>query len=429
MIKILVLALYYFILLTLVMYTVKEYKDILHPIFISGIIWIFLPTLYEIFCLFNSSMVQLSSKFYLCVLCYFIPLFVLCNLSNNRIRQKKVLYDLVSENEDIQYTVSQNIKLINFFVKLEIILNFLLIYKLFSFTGTFNYKEAIIIFRWYQVYHPEAFTGAIKYLRYAFSFTAPTLCYIYLYHSKHKKIETVTLILQTAIILPIYASKGFIMKYFLIVVVLLYLNKKLNIRSLLVLILLGLGGIYALSMIRDSSFLSELTYLDYIFTYLLSPLPAFDKLINGEIYLSDMPFGSRSWAFLYRVSNRLFHTPLPPKDSAVINYVKLVAPSGSIIETNVYTGMGKHYMDFGIAGIIFYGALFGLVLGFIYRGFASDKLNFLQIAYILILYCVFFQFFGDEFFGFLSMPLQDLLCAFFICNKFRIRSQNYTLKF
>ena len=407
------------VMVLILIFIVKKYKDIFHPICINGLIWLIFPLFYEILCVFYSNMEFLSDKFFVYILSYFIIFTIFCEIAiNGKRREKKNALISVAVLDSNKKRLLQNTKHLKHLMQLECFLNILLILEIFRTVNTWNYSQAMVMFRYYQVFEPQKFSLILRLLRYTFSLTAPTICYVYLFHPKHKKIYSTVLILQCCIILPIYGSKGFIMKFFLLFFFMLYFNGKINPSSLIILFITGVVGIYFMTMVRDASFMSDYTYLDYIFVYALTPFKAFDGMINGLVPFPDRPIGSRSWGFFYRVASRLFGFALPPAEERY--WVNIPAPSGQDVPTNVFTGLGNHYMDFGLIGIMMYGALFGIVLGLLYRGFAAKRDNPIKMVYILISYCIVFQFFGDELFGFMSMPLQDLIASFIVFKRLRI---------
>lgn len=91
------------------------------------------------------------------------------------------------------------------------------------------------------------------------------------------------------------------------------------------------------------------------------------------------------------------------------------------VPTNVFTSFGNFFMDYGYFGCLIYAVIMAISFGYIYRKFVYSSNHDLQIVYALLIYCLVFQFFGDFFFQFLSMTLQDVLCAAIVVRKIKIR--------
>lgn len=81
----------------------------------------------------------------------------------------------------------------------------------------------------------------------------------------------------------------------------LYKNGKLRIKYLLISILVLLGLVSLVSIGRaDYNFESDSGVLNFVYIYTLSPLTAFDSLINNEITISEGTIGSSTFTFLYK---------------------------------------------------------------------------------------------------------------------------------
>ena len=193
-----------------------------------------------------------------------------------------------------------------------------------------------------------------------------------------------------------------------------------NFMLILITLLAIFELIYFMTMSRDSSFMETFSFMDYIFVYLLSSLPAFDMLINGDVNFGLFTGGSQTFSFLYRIASKFGLYAFPETDKMFIN----IPAKHGYVPTNVYTGLAKSYMDFGNYGCIIYGILLGLFFASLYRmSISSHKCQYI-LFYLLTIYCLVFIFFGDLFFGFFSMILQDFLCAIIVSKKIKLYGRN-----
>ena len=406
------MRLFYFILLFVVILTCyRLHKDVLHPIILSCSFWFLFPLCYELLCLSNSRYWVLTDKFYYIISLYLIPfifftVFFIGDFTGRR------------RYTNIGNKVSTEKKVyIHNLINLCLIGNFLLIIRIFLLCHTFNIISAISVFRVITTEKRYLITPDITLLLYIFSITPPLCCYIFLNKIKINRIKLIFFIIEFLIITVLYVSKGRIMKYFIMIFAILLLNRKLSLKIFLFGSIGIFGLVFSMTMIRDKNFMENFSFLDYMFVYFLSPLPAFDMLINDIVPYDIGPFGGRTLGFFYRVFVRLFGGTAPSYSKM---FIGIPAKVGQV-PTNVFTCFGSSYMDYGVFGLFIFGFFTALVFGSAYKkSFYLGKSEFI-IFYILIIYCLIFQFFGDFFFQFLSVPLQDLLCSYLVVRTIRTR--------
>lgn len=148
---------------------------------------------------------------------------------------------------------------------------------------------------------------------------------------------------------------------------------------------------------------NALTMKDNFITYLISPLPAFDRYISVD----------RVWG----MGENIFRTPI-----AVLEAIGFDVKAVSLVQdyvfvpipTNVYTVYQPYYADFKEIGIVVIPFILGLMHGFLYR--MADKGNFFFIfIFSLSLYPLLMQHFQDQYFNLMSTWIQYTfwLCLFF----------------
>lgn len=399
------IKIFYFVFLFVVnRVSYKIHKDVLHPIFICSAMWFVLPLLYELLSSTSSNYYVLSDKFYAIIISFFISfiLFTIFIVKGHCRKGKITINDIPTEH-------------IHNLLHFCMLCNFIVIIRILLLCRTVNIAYAIMRFRVIVTETPYMISPDIKLLLYIFSITPPLFCYIFLFRCKVKKLELVLFSIEFLLMTLLYVSKGRMMKYFIMIFCILLLKNKLNLRTVLFSIGIVFGLIFFMTMSRDKNFMKNFTFLDYIFVYVLSPLPAFDMLINGKVDFGGMTNGIRTFIFPLRVFSKFTGWQLPVFDKMFIN---IPAKQGAV-PTNVYTSLSNSYMDFGNFGCMIYGLLVALCFGTAYRMFAVSKKKEYTLFYLLIVYCIVFQFFGDLFFAFFSMVIQDFICAIIVVRKFK----------
>lgn len=391
----------------------RIYRNVLHPIIVTTIVWLLFPLAYEIICLTNSHYHRLSANFYIVVFfCFYIPFVIICvlmngNVSTNQLAIRENIANPTSEDE-----TSERIEHVSFLTTLAIIFDALLIVSLFRWAGTWNLAREINLYRYAQLHNQESFTTSVNILNHLFGLSMPLLIYIFMYKLPIKKAKIIIILLETALIEIMIASKSILIKAAVIIFCVLLIKKKLNKRNVIMLFTLMMIAMYFVTMSRDSAFVTNETMGDYIFTYLFFSLPAFDMLVSGDVPFNTSAFGSQTLGFFYRFFGKIFGTSIPE-----INQIHTTIPlSNGTTTANVFTSLGMYYVDFGYVGIIIYAILLAFIFSLFYKsGFVKGNKVFI-VFYILEIYTLFTGFFGDVFFSYLSQPIQDLFWAFVVAS-------------
>lgn len=153
---------------------------------------------------------------------------------------------------------------------------------------------------------------------------------------------------------------------------------------------------------------SDSPLLDYLYIYILSPLPAFDMLLNSQYLLDAGEPGSGTFVFFYNFVNSLGANF---KIASSGDWVNVPLP------TNVFTTMRGYYLDWGMAGILVMSVVMGLVWGELYRLQKSGN-RFYVLFYALMISGFFFQSFGDYFWMTLSITIQYFVFSLILTKKF-----------
>ena len=208
----------------------------------------------------------------------------------------------------------------------------------------------------------------------------------------------VLLALVLLLIVSIFKSnKTSVLSIFIGLLYVLKIRHNLKIRYLLLVVIIIVGLLVLISLNRgDFDFESDGQIQNYLYIYLLSPLTAFDLLLNGDIVLDPGVWGSGTLAFLYKLIN-FFGGTL--EISQLGTWVNVPLP------TNVFTTMRGFYLDGGFLGIFIMSCVLGIIWGGLYA-FQLARNKIFLLFYAMMLGSLFFQSFGDYFFYSFSMTLQ-----------------------
>lgn len=203
-------------------------------------------------------------------------------------------------------------------------------------------------------------------------------------------------------------TKGKILELFITLVYILSHKKKIKWSHIIIIACLVLLLLASMSLVRDD--VEEIAFLELIVIYTLSPLTAFDQVLNFGNFI---PTYNGVYTF-----KRIYDVLLPGTlasnyGNAVTGWIMVPLP------TNVYTIMYNYYLDFGMWGIGFMGCLMGTMWGIIYNYVRKHILSFV-LMYSLMCYTLIFQFFGDWFFNMLSLSIQVIMYSIIIFLRFRL---------
>lgn len=393
--------LFFIVLFFLIFFSLKRFNDILNPIFINSIIWFGFTLIYEVFCLTSANYRKLSEQYYIYVFSYCI-VFTIFVLFITRHIKKKNLNNRFNR-------VEEHIPIIDKLLLASVVFNAILIVRFFMITETINIGDAIQTMRIMSVEEENFFTWDVSFLIFLFNFSPLLLSYIFLYKVRIKKKYWLgILIVEMMLVALLLSTKGRIFRFSLLIMLLfLYSNVKRKKLLIGICAIAGCLGVFFLTSSRDSAFFQYHSWQDYLFLYLLSPLPALDRLLSEElVFLSD-GFAARCGAFFYRVFNKIFGTEIPEYiDPGFID----IPLSTNSIQTNVFTLLGPYYMDFEFIGSVFCAIIYAIIFGYSYK-LMSVKGRAFSVFYFINIPYLFLQFFGDFIIPTFSITIQEFLCA------------------
>lgn len=224
--------------------------------------------------------------------------------------------------------------------------------------------------------------------------------------SKLKKIFLLFLLILTSFIKMNKTS--FFTLFFLIILILKY-NNKLKLKNIIFLLCSLIVLVFSLVAIRgDANTLSDFSIAKYLYIYILSPLTAFDFVVQSKI-----PVINNVGGYTFVFFNRLLSVVGLNLNTSIWGpWVNVPLP------TNVFTVFAPYYIDFGIIGIIIFASIQGMFWGCIYN-FQKRNLLIFKIFYSVYIYSIFLQFFSDYFFYTFSVIIQYILFSILIVCKIK----------
>lgn len=358
-------------------------KDIFHPSVIVSGLW---GTLLLLYCYLNHPLWDLSERFCLAISLWVFPFTCIAYLFS-KIPLKSCM---LSKGCVI------DTKFYNRLYPYVLICNLLFIIFIIYYAGGMNFQAIRLLLV------EKELPPIISLLYYINTFLSVYVLYGLL-NIEHFKKRKIYIILAFLLLTAIFKSNktGFL-ALFVSCLYILKVKGKFSVKYLFFSILLLVTLLVVVSLNRaDYDFESDEGLLNFLYIYLLSPLTAFDVLLNGEVELTHGAWGSGVLAFFYKVLN-IFSADL--KLSELGTYVWVPLP------TNVFTTMCGCYLDGGYFGIFLVASILGGIYGCLYA-FQKRGNTVYILYYALMVSSLFFQSFGDYFFYTFSVTLQYFVFA------------------
>ena len=207
-------------------------------------------------------------------------------------------------------------------------------------------------------------------------------------------------------------SKTIFLSFILMTLCILFFNKKIHIRHIIVGIIVLLASMVALQSIRHrNSVDTDDKKEDFLVLYALSSMSAFNTLKPG----SAEHWGENVFGIYYAVTYKLGLSDFEPIDPILKFIYKPIA-------TNTYTGMYPFYKDFGKAGVSIFGIVLGIFYGFLFRK-AQKGSKYYLVIYAYVSNMILMQYTGDVVFTGLASLVKYMIIAslLFIPAKFTIK--------
>lgn len=242
----------------------------------------------------------------------------------------------------------------------------------------------------------------INVLFYINTFSYVYLSYILIKKNSLSKNKIVLFLFIMIITSFIKMNKTAFFSLFFLLIYILRIKNKLKIKTIIILCIALLLLVTLLVGIRgDADTISDFSVLKYLYIYILSPLTAFDFIVQGKVSVSN-PVGGYTFVFFNRVLSFIPNISLN---------TKIFGPWVNVpLPTNVYTALAPFYLDFGEQGIIIFASLQGFFWGCMYNLQKRKKIIF-QVFYGVLLYSLILQFFSDYFFYTFSVLIQIFIVS------------------
>ena len=161
-------------------------------------------------------------------------------------------------------------------------------------------------------------------------------------------------------------SKAIFMDMFVMTVCLLYLQKKIKLKQIII------GGLCLLFFLMSFQMLREVkgssTKNDFLVLYLLSSMSAFDTLQP----MSSLNWGENVFRVVYAIMEPLKISDIEP--------IKPLLPwITKPIQTNTYTCMYPFFKDFGYWGIALFGSFMGFIFGWLFKKVQSGNIFYIMV--------------------------------------------------
>lgn len=179
--------------------------------------------------------------------------------------------------------------------------------------------------------------------------------------------------------------------FFAIVTILFVLFEKrvIRLRAIFITVAVAIALMFAINMLRTEdgdTVGGDMSFLDFIALYVLSPPVAFGKV---TVDLSGQA-GAHTFGVVYLFLQRF--------GLDVEVFAKTQEFVWVPIPTNVYTIFQPFYQDFGYAGVAFFGLVYGCLSGLAYRAFRNGS-AIGRCLYTYLVYALLFQYYQENLFA------------------------------
>lgn len=366
-----------------------------YPSVIASLFWAILLFIYQVF---DHILYPLSDRFFFAILLWVVG-FSSASLW---------WYDKKIKFAAPLYTQSFKVNFLRKVTYVFVVVNVVGIYEYYNLSGGIAYN-ALVEF----AVGTEELPFEIRVLQLLQIFSTVLYAVLVLY-GKRTGVPRKLLVLHIVTIFiwaGIAANKTGLFQLVAISIVAAYMHKKLSlIKIFAVISILFISFLYLQNMRAEAVDGEKVSTNDMLLTYVLSPMPAFDMVLNGEKNFSP----GRTWRFFKAVTDKIGLTEKKELKESGWVYVPVL--------TNVYTVMFPYYVDFGYWGILIFSLIMGSGWGILYNEMRVG-IPFFTVLYATLIYSVALQFFADYIVNYFSMVLQiNIFCTILLLHfKTRIR--------
>ena len=388
------------------------YRQWVSPAIITTTLWLFLSIIYN---LTDHGLYALSDKFYLIVILWNLGFSISCYLSG----KLKIIAPQASVSLEKENTWK-------FFLPLICISLLITIYGRIQIGLAYNSSNILAGIYAHSV---TSLSGGISpiqlpfYYSIAQEFSTYSLVIIgsLMYFHDKKDYKLIFILLLFIIFTILRSNKFSICQCLFYFITLRVLTKGISKKTLLL-----FGGIFIFfivgtQVLRRSDGDSTINLINMISVYFLSPLPAFDYVINAPINLIEDFNGEYTFRAFIPYINLLGYNLVGNSDPFNLNFWTYTP-----LHVNVYTVFFSFYVDFGLPGIIGASLIYGAFFGYLWKG-CSKRIPMFMVAYASMSYILFFQFFADFLISYFWANFLPLCFIYLYFTHFKLNIRKYSL--
>lgn len=369
-------------------------KDIFHPAVIMSGLWMVMVVLYAYT---EHPLYPLSNKFCVALAFWVTPFIILSIVTGRCLPNMLVTYKSSRPKIELYLKLYPFVKFYAFVYIISLI---------YYAGGSFVNIRHFLVF--------GNFPPFLKFLMYINNFMIAYVAYGLLNYKFFSKRKLIILMVLLLIVTLFNGNKtGFLSLFVISFYIFRYLNGGISMKRAVGLIILLIVFLILITYTRNDMEVysgSQNPILDYIYIYVLSPLPAFDLLLNSNAILDPGSTGSATFSFFYTVFNYM---------GADYKIAQLGTWVHVPLITNVFTIMRGYYLDWGMMGILIMSFVMGGIWGTLYS-LQKKKYPVYVLFYALIVCYLFFQTFGDYFWHSMSVVIQYFVFSLFLSKGFKV---------
>lgn len=391
-----------FLFLFLMFLSYAYNRSLVDPSFITSGLWF---TILFVYNFVPHGLYPISDKFYYAIVLWVVP-FCICSLFFSK-KNFKVSGYLTGKQPNSQIFR----RLLPFILVFDV----LLIAGLVQLSGGYSAKGVAAGVRAAFIGQEGEIPGYINFFMY-FAVVGTSIVIAYMFDRHSKSLGYKLLIVLQLILLLCLGNKGGIASIGFAILFLFYHYRKLNLKKIFA-FAIAIVGLMTIVVLSRGDTDESTTVLDYLLIYTLSPIPAFDMVLNSEIPIIYGTPGASTFDSFVKLFNTLgFDLGVTPH----------YAPSWWVyvpLPTNVFTHLCTFYLDFGYWGIFIFALFFGCSWGILYN-LMKRNIQLFVIIYAIFFYTLFLTFFADYVFTFLSLSIQYIVIAHFLFLKFKFSAHH-----
>ena len=376
------------IILICLMISLITSKNIFSPAVIVSALWLFCLVLYW---LYPHHFVKLNGNFYKSITLW-VSFFTFFSLFSQSLKFKS------------NHSNEPDFRIRNLFFFISIISFPFAVFKIYNMLSQLGITTNIL----YNL--RLAATGSLKGVdeetsrNYFATLWLITLAIEILHFDKKRILHIIFLVFINSVWAILVMSKIVFLSIFATILTILFFKKVIKPKILLIsgIVLFGFFVILQIARTPNAKNVDDLKY-DFISQYLLTSLPAFEKIKPESAPIK----GENTFRFYFAFNYRLGLSDIKPVET-IHGFVDV--GSQNAVYTNVYSVLYPYYKDFGNKGIVIFAIISGLFFGFIYKK-ATIGNNPMLICYALFIGGIICQFMNENLFTTLSLNIQILILS------------------